>query len=160
MSDVTETTQIGRLDRLEALEDIRVLKACYCRYLDTKDWQGFSSLFTRDAELCFPEGSPEWLSIDTLMGAIGQMLGGGISVHHVHSPEITFSGNDEATGIWAMQDRLFFPPGVQGLHDASRIFGAGHYHESYRRVDGRWLFSRIRLTRLHLAIEEQPRTVT
>lgn len=146
--------------RLTALEDIRVLKAQYCRYVDTKDWKGFAGLFTPDAILSFPENNPDWVPIKQFLKGVDPALAGGISIHHVHSPEITFSSPTEATGIWAMQDRLFFPPGVQGLANASRIVGAGHYHESYCRIGDRWLFERIRLTRLHLAIETQPRTIT
>ncbi|MEL7210720.1 MAG: nuclear transport factor 2 family protein, partial [Actinomycetota bacterium] len=56
------------------------------------------------------------------------------------TPEITVDG-DEATGIWAMTDLIVFP-------DGTRLDGAGHYHERYRRVDGRWLIDRSRLTRL------------
>ena len=38
------------LFRLTAIEDIKALKARYCRYVDTKDWVAFRSLFTDDAE--------------------------------------------------------------------------------------------------------------
>jgi hypothetical protein len=147
------------LARLDALEQIRVLKARYCRYVDTKDWSGFASLFTDQAMVCFPENNPDWVPIAAFLPAVDTALLGGISVHHVHSPEISFQGDVDATGIWAMQDHLFFPPGVAGLANASRIAGAGHYHETYRRIEGLWLFDRIRLTRLHLAVELQSRTV-
>jgi hypothetical protein len=49
------TDGIDLLARLEALEQIRVLKARYCRYVDTKDWSEFARLFTDQAVLCFPE---------------------------------------------------------------------------------------------------------
>lgn len=147
------------LERLDAMEQIRVLKARYCRYVDTKDWSGFADLFTEEALLSFPENNPEWIPIGTFLSAVEEMLLGGITVHHVHSPEITLQSDVTATGIWAMQDRLFFPPSVQGIANASRIEGAGHYHETYCRIDGQWRFDRIRLTRLHLAVEAQPRTV-
>ena len=156
---MTETDGTDILSRLEALEQIRVLKARYCRYVDTKDWSGFASLFSDKAMLCFPENNPDWVPIADFLPGVDTALHGGITVHHVHSPEISFQSDVNATGIWAMQDRLFFPPDVAGLAKASRIAGAGHYHETYRRIDGQWLFDRVRLTRLHLAIELQPRTV-
>lgn len=145
--------------RLNALEQIRVLKARYCRYVDTKDWSAFASLFADQAMVCFPENNPDWVPIATFLPGVDSALAGGISVHHVHSPEIGFQSDVDATGIWAMQDQLFFPPGVTGIGNASHIAGAGHYHETYRKIDGYWLFDRVRLTRLHLAVELQPRAV-
>lgn len=156
---MTDAFGTDPVERLIALEAIRVLKARYCRYVDTKDWAGFASLFAPDAMLCFPEGDPDWTPLDRFLEGVGPALAGGVSIHHVHSPEISFSSPVEATGIWAMQDRLFFPPGVRGLANASRIDGAGHYHERYRRIGDHWLFHRVRLTRLRLAIEAQPRTI-
>jgi hypothetical protein len=156
MADVAD---IDILARLAAIESIRVLKARYCRYVDTKDWRSFAGLFTREAQLCFPENNPEWVSIQTFVPAVEKALAGGITVHHVHSPEITFESRERASAVWAMQDRLFFPSGVEGIAGAGRIAGAGHYHERYRLEDGRWLFERVRLTRLHLVVETQARVV-
>ena len=59
MIGFAEGIEMDALARMEALEDIRVLKARYCRYVDTKDWDSFASLFRREAVLCFPENSPE-----------------------------------------------------------------------------------------------------
>lgn len=36
------------LAKLEAYDDIRTVKARYCRYMDTKDWVGMASIFTED----------------------------------------------------------------------------------------------------------------
>jgi SnoaL-like domain len=60
----------------------------------------------------------------------------------VHNPEIDVSG-DEASGIWAMQDRNIWPSGHARL-------GFGHYHERYRKVDGLWLIAESKLTRLNV----------
>jgi hypothetical protein len=62
------------------------------------------------------------------------------TVHHCHTPEITLTSPTEATGIWAMEDLLFFADGTQ-LH------GAGHYRETYEKRDGRWLITSLHLTR-------------
>ena len=35
----------------DTLEDIRAVKARYCRFLDTKDWEALGRLFTEDAVL-------------------------------------------------------------------------------------------------------------
>jgi hypothetical protein len=61
-------------------------------------------------------------------------------------PEITITGRDSATGVWAMFDYLTFPGGdpPRGLR------GYGHYHEEYARDDGAWRIRRLTLTRLRV----------
>lgn len=147
------------LDRLAAIEEIRILKARYCRYVDTKDWAAFRTLFADDATLFFPENYPEAAAIDDFMKGVGPALEGGTTVHHVLAPEIEIVDETHARGIWAMQDALYFPPGTSGLAGASEIHGAGHYHESYVRRNGKWLFASVRLSRLRLAVQARPRTV-
>ena len=67
-------------------------------------------------------------------------LEGGTTVHHCHTPEITLTSPTTASGIWAMEDLLFFP-------DGNRLHGAGHYHETYEKRDDRWLITSLHLTR-------------
>jgi SnoaL-like domain len=55
---MTEVDGIDIRSRLEALEQIPVLEARYCRHVDTKNWSEFSSLFTDQAMLSFPENNP------------------------------------------------------------------------------------------------------
>jgi hypothetical protein len=54
-----------------------------------------------------------------------------------------------ASGIWAMEDVLRWTTdadGTQVLH------GYGHYHDTYARVDGRWLIESSRLSRLSVTV--------
>jgi hypothetical protein len=46
-----------------------------------------------------------------------------------------------AKGIWALEDVVRLAPGVN-------LRGYGHYHETYEKVDGHWLFKTSTLTRL------------
>ncbi|HEY3700203.1 MAG TPA: nuclear transport factor 2 family protein, partial [Spongiibacteraceae bacterium] len=39
------------VERLLAIESIKQTKARYFRFLDTKDWVGFASVFTTDAQM-------------------------------------------------------------------------------------------------------------
>src|SRR3546814_5183618 len=39
------------MSKADIYEDIRAVKARYCRFLDTKNWQGLADLFTEDAVL-------------------------------------------------------------------------------------------------------------
>jgi hypothetical protein len=68
-----------------------------------------------------------------------------ITVHHGHMPEIELTSPTTATGIWAMEDHLWWPAGspITSLH------GYGHYHETYRKSSEGWRIATLTLTRLH-----------
>ena len=68
--------------------------------------------------------------------AMAEILADVRTVHHGFMPEISFSGPDEADGIWAMDDYLVFP----SAGDPIGFRGYGHYHETYVRPDGGWRF--------------------
>lgn len=141
------------LERLIAIEDIKKLKARYCRYVDTKQDEKFEALFTEDVE---------WtLMNDAGTGVLRKIRGraehhawrasvrdgrlAGFTVHQCHTPEIEIVDHTRATGIWALMDYVRRP------NDAMNFVGYGHYHEEYRRQeDGRWLISKVTVTRLHV----------
>ncbi len=52
-----------------------------------------------------------------------------ITVHHGHMPEITLLSDTTARGIWAMEDKLWWPEGSPLVH----LHGYGHYHETYEK---------------------------
>jgi len=85
---------------------------------------------------------------DEFVERVSGMLAGTITVHHGHMPEITLTGPDGATGIWAMEDKLWPRPGsalpFRWLH------GYGHYHERYVKQEDGWRIAEIRLTRLRV----------
>ena len=136
------------LERIEAYIAISKVKARYCRFLDTKDWESFRGLMTADFTLDVSDGTdmPLIQGPEEAIGMICRSIGEAVTAHQVHSPEIELDG-DEAAVIWAMQDRLVYGPGKPSLT------GFGHYFERYRRVDGEWKITSLRLKRLHLDIE-------
>ena len=122
------------------------LKARYCRYLDTKDWAGFASLFTEDVVIdTTASGGPRMQGRETAIASIRASLDAATTTHHVHSPEIQIVG-DEARVVWAMQDRLTWLNG-------RKLDGAGHYHERYVRQGGDWKIAESRLTRLYVDMQ-------
>ena len=154
-------------EQLLALEAIKKVFAGRLRCMDTKDWDRYASFHTDDVV------SDSWNSpgaarpaggIGTDAGvtgggpvvggaalteAIRSTLDGDIpvtSVHHGHTPEITLTSETTATGVWAMEDRLWFTKGS----DSEYLHGYGFYHEEYRQVDGCWLISYRRLERLRV----------
>jgi uncharacterized protein (TIGR02246 family) len=133
-----------QLARLVDIESIKQLKARYFRTLDTKAWDDFRLVFTPDITIDVDGNHFE--GRDTFVEQLSAILTGVSTVHHGHMPEITITGPDEATGIWAMMDYLTFP----GTGPARGFRGYGHYHETYRRLDGEWHIERLRLDRLRL----------
>jgi hypothetical protein len=128
------------------IEQIKQLKARYFRFLDTRNWDEFRTLFTDDCRHLGYEG--EGSVIDTWEGYRAMLHGGvlpGRSVHHGHMPEITLETPTEARGVWAMFDF------VERTGDEPRsIIGYGHYHETYRKQADGWKISSKRLVRLRV----------
>lgn len=133
-------------DRSGDLEQIRALKARYFRLMDTKDWSGLREVFTTDVRIDTSEDSGTIIDgIDEYLPFLISQIDEVVTVHHGHMPEIEFIDGDTATGIWAMEDELWWPEGAPISH----LHGYGHYHETYVRIDGEWRISSLRLTRLH-----------
>jgi hypothetical protein len=150
-------TDVDAVGRLEAIEAIKVLKARYFRYMDTKDWDGFADQFAPDAVMDVSgemgdAADPESGVIRgnrEIAGFVRETVGDVVTVHHGHMPEITVTSPTTATGIWAMEDVLRWPEGfpIRSMH------GYGHYYETYEKLDGRWRITTLRLTRLRSDIE-------
>jgi len=142
---LVETSQVmsDPLQQLLDIEAIKQLKARYFRCMDTKDWVGFRDVFTADAVLEAEGRRRE--GGDDIAGFISKLLADVVTVHHGHMPEITLTGPDTATGVWAMFDYVEFPE-----HPSASFRGYGHYNEEYVREDGGWRIRRLVLTRLRV----------
>lgn len=144
-----------------ACADLEAIRAVFARRLyvmDTKRWDEYGSCHTADvvSESWAAEGgAPEVRGREALTAAIRATLDGRTpvtSVHHGHTPVLELTGphpetgEPTATGIWAMEDRLWWTSDgrERSLH------GWGHYHERYRRVDGLWLIAYRRLERIRV----------
>lgn len=132
---MTENVRTIRTDEIEAF---RQLKTRYFRCLDTKAWEGFRSVFVREPALGPIEyGFPDYLlaprppearyqvaddntGIDAFVERHRRLIGHLITTHHDHQPEIELTGDDEATGIWPMEDVLVW--NKEGYH----LRGTGH----------------------------------
>lgn len=135
---------------LLAIEEIKRLKAKYFRFVDTKNWPEFRTLFTDDAVLEFQESMAEPASIDQFMDMLPSFLDGAVSVHHGYMPEVTIETADAASAIWAMDDCLIFPDRDDTPGGMAMLRGYGHYHETYVRRGGEWSIHTLRLTRIRL----------
>ena len=140
------------LDTLLAAEEIKALKARYCRYLDTKGWAGLAALFVDDAVLDVAQdtGNPPLEGREAIIGQIRFAVEDAATSHQVHTPEIAFESADRAAGVWAMQDRVVWQAGKSPVPGVASITGYGQYHETYVKTAEGWKFAAIRLTRFHV----------
>jgi len=151
------------IEKLQAIEEIRQLKARYFRAIDTKDWTLLDEIFCddgvfdvragRSADAAAQSQTPAAKDPRVFEGsaAIGQFirtaLENAVSIHHGHGHEIELLSSTEARGVIAMEDIVTRTPAA-GVKTS--MHGWGHYHEHYRKVDGRWRIQRSRITRLAL----------
>jgi hypothetical protein len=125
-------------------EAIKETKARYFRFVDTKQWDRWRTLFVDNVRV---ESANVWDDADAFVEFTANALVGARTVHHGHMPEITFTGPDTARAIWAMVDFVEFDQPRDGWRG---LVGYGHYEEEYRRVGGEWKISFLRLTRLRV----------
>jgi hypothetical protein len=134
----------GRIARLEAVEEIRRLKARYFRCVDLREWDEFATLFTEDFVPDFGESTSGPKDKVEFLAAVARHFTSGVSVHHGHEPEIDVLDAETATGLWPMYDLVESPP-ESGYRNHT---GWGHYAETYRKVGGRWRIASTRLIRI------------
>ena len=145
---------LNDIDRLIALQEIKALKARYFRTLDSKDWAGHRAVFAPDLIADFRDSSGERNDAMLIHGSeayvagLSAMLDNVVTVHHGHMAEIQFQSADEATGIWAMEDKLWVPEG--SVLPFRFMHGYGHYHESYVRLGDGWRIQATRLSRIRV----------
>jgi hypothetical protein len=141
---VLANNELDSLQALNDIEDIEELKARYCRLLDTKDWKAWREIFTDDFVSDTSESGGKVIEgADPFVAFVRENLGqpSQTTSHQVHMPEIELTSATTAKAVWALEDWVDLTPAV-GMH------GHGHYHETYVKVDGQWLISSSKLTRI------------
>ncbi|MGH3675287.1 MAG: nuclear transport factor 2 family protein [Mycobacterium sp.] len=124
------------------IEAIKQLKARYCRFLDTKDWQAWRGLFTDDFLSDTAEAGGMMIEgADEFVAFTRKSLRNQATVHQVHAPEIELTSATTASGVWGLEDVVRFGLGVN-------LRGYGHYRETYEKIDGQWRIKSSKLTRL------------
>jgi len=138
------------LDRLVAIEEIKGLRARWSKLVDQLRWQDLSSILAPDAVL-------DLSGISTVVGietpappvhgaqAICDFLAAGQGpdsrqIHIVTMPEIHFDSETEAHGSWRQESFIY------GLAGKGKVgIGYGTIEDTYRKIDGRWLFQYMRV---------------
>jgi hypothetical protein len=139
---------VNPIERLVAIEEIEQLKAKYWYALDHQDWEMWrDEVWTPDAELNVDAETKFVVGPrDAMIEVVKEQFRDQISVHHGHTPIIEITSDTTATGIWAMEDRLY--RGRNNPNGAGFVLGFGHYHETYVKLDVGWRIRTSRLTRL------------
>jgi ketosteroid isomerase-like protein len=113
--------------------------------VDQKDWATYAELHT-DNYVAMSIAAEPIVGGKAAAAQLSVQLAGVTTVHHCHTPVITFQDREHATGVWAMEDNLFWKR--NGEKQWCR--GFGFYHEAYvKGADGQWRFSYRKLERTH-----------
>jgi ketosteroid isomerase-like protein len=122
----------ARIERLEAIEEIRTLVASYAEMVDRRDVNGLVQLYVDDVQVGTKVGR------DALQKSFRRVLGPSspfrVTVHFVgaHLVEIDTADGDKATGTVYCRSE----------HEVADkwIVVMFKYFDKYRRVNGRWFF--------------------
>jgi hypothetical protein len=139
------------VEKLLAIEEIKRVKSRYFYGLDHKDWEFWRrEVWAPDARLEVPEVGQDVVGVDNIIAWVSESVGDQVSVHHGHMPDITITSADTATGVWAMEDRLYRTKARPLADGSTYLHGFGHYHERYVRTADGWRIASTRLTRLRI----------
>jgi SnoaL-like domain len=133
------------IQELNAIEEIKQLKARYFRLIDLQCWSELRSLFTADAVLTFEFPEMQFTNPDEFVAGSRSALEGARSVHRGFMPEIQLTAQDQARAVWAMEDRVEMPPNA-----GPSWHGYGYYHDEYRSVKGQWRICALQLQRVRI----------
>ena len=124
----------ARLQRFEDKEEIQALLLDYGRYLDSRDFAGYASLFAKNGEWIGGFGTVPAADIKAFMEKAMGTQNTAKNYHLLSNFVITVNG-DTATAWsrWA-----FVVPGERG----AAISQAGRYDDELVRENGRWKFKK------------------
>ena len=138
------------IERLIALEDIRSVRAKYCRYIDTHEWHRLKDIMTADAVLDLSHtGTVLGVEIRPIKGvhAIAESLAQNCDklrklLHIVTTPIIEFENDNVATGIWRQE--TFIKETRPDLPGTGIAYCSAH--DTYQRTDDGWRIASVRIT--------------
>ncbi len=122
------------MDDLRELEAIKRLKYKYFRCLDLKLWDEMRECFVEDASSAYGDGKFSFQGREQILKFLIDAMNRptALSMHHGHHPEIEFTSDTTAVGVWAFADVFI------DLDAGMTIRGGAFYHDEYVKVDGRW----------------------
>ncbi|AUM18190.1 bile acid 7-alpha dehydratase [Rhodococcus ruber Chol-4] len=143
-----------RLARLEALEEIRMLKHRYFRACDAKDPEGMRACFVAEgADIYYGPALGSFDDADGLVEVYARLALERLDdryvildMHHGMHPSIEITGEGTATGAWTLRFRQV------DLRARTERVSALDYDDDYVVEDDRWKIARCHV-RVHWSIE-------
>lgn len=139
---------------VSAIEQVRLAKARYCRFVDTKQWAAFADLLIPSPDIKIYDVAGDLLvaftSREAFASAAKDYLAGAQSIHQVHNDELSQVSESAISAIWSMEDHILFPDQAGGR--PSRHHGYGHYHENWVLTAAGWRIASLELRRTILEI--------
>ena len=135
--DVLDNGPLTSIEKLLAIEEIRLVKARYCAAVDDHDWAALRSVFADDATFLFPWPGKEIKTADDFVGLLAELMPPNIQTrHHAHNLQIDFISATEASVRWDHENWTWFEDGSRpNMHQW------GQYRERYRKTDKGWRIS-------------------
>ncbi len=139
---------------LQTIETIKQLKARYFRALDSKDWGLMKTCLAEHCIAKYDGGKYTFEGRDGIVDFFSSYMDDPklIFMHHGHHPEITIINENEASGIWYLQDIVI------SLENNTTLRGAGFYHDKYIKLGDAWLINATGYERTFEEIEERKNT--
>jgi hypothetical protein len=149
-SDAARCTDIERrLSRLEDIEELHRLRYRYHELINSNAWEEHAAeLFTAGAVLDYGhmgvfQGREKITAF--FGGAAAGVTGSGAPAEppfvkqfiHAHDVRLDNEDPDQATGISYLE--------AKPVYRGESFLVSGRFDDEYRRVDGRWLFARVKL---------------
>lgn len=141
-------------------DEVRELMARYVRYADQKNWKQLAGLFTPDGSFTPLNVAGEALAVmkgrTGIMETIDKSVGSAVAIHHLFSYEIEATGDNTASGIFSMEDRLIrseeeaVNKRTDKIPAFSQMHGYGHYHGDYVKIEEVWYIAKLVQTRIKL----------
>ena len=117
---------------MDAIEEIKQLKARYFRTMDTKDWDGMRDVFADDVVIDTTESGGNVISRRRRVHGVPAASRSGTSSPSTTAtcPRSSSRRRRRRPAIWSMEDMLRLAQRHASSH------GYGHYHETYEKFDG------------------------
>ena len=141
MTSPEELPLEARIRRLEALEEIKQLKARYWYACDHKDLEGVQSCFQDGPiEIDYAGSTGKVFHRDALRAVFEEIALKPqiVELHHGGPPRIELIDEDHARGVWSLYYHLMDTERRTVNHIG------GYYHDEYRRTEGRFLIAKTR----------------
>jgi hypothetical protein len=122
------------MDTAGELEAILRLKYAYFRTLDLKQFDQLGQLLTEDATAAYEDGRTRLEGRSAIVGWLSEALSspGIVTQHNGHHPEIDFTSDTTATGVWYLLDRVIIPAADL------EIGGTAFYEDRYAKTGEGW----------------------